>query len=700
MTEHLQADDRDDTGTTAPRQDAQDSPLQSPPAPDQKANGQHDPEQDKRDKRDAAIAELAAMDELEADPFIEPKAAELGVSAKALNRAVNKARHAAAAKKKTHANTEKKAEADAIKAQEKARADAKKAEAQAAKLKAEADAKAAKAKLKVEAAAAKAREKARKAAEARARLDAQKTPQPLVDDDDDPLHEWAPPDPDTLPEIIVAGGERPAIADAALAAMKAAGVPFYQRGKDLVRVCLIKLKQSSGKMVRVPAISTVTKPMMLRALGLCAKWRAFTKELDLVPIDPPANVADHILGMIGDWPFPPLRGVIATQTMRHDGTLLTKPGYDRATGLVLFNPPPIATIPERPTKADALEALALLRALLDEVKFADDGGVSLAGAISMLMTPVLRGMMSVAPLHIVNKPAPGTGGSYMQDIMAAISIGEPCPVLSLTLNNDEENEKRLSSAALSGQPIIAIDNMVGTLLGQFLCQLVERPMPQVRLLGKSELITITNNHTTVANGNNVGIAADMVRRTLQISLDADEENPENRTFTHNPVAEVLADRGKYVRAILVIARAYRVAGRPGRKPQRLSFGEWSDNIRSALVWLGWPDCDDSIATVRAADPAGAQLHGVITAWATDLTVGIGYHTSELITRANEWVETERVRPALWEALFAIAGTKLGQLDPRALGRWLEAHLNRVVGKHKLLVDRADKSRPRWKLETR
>jgi putative DNA primase/helicase len=324
----------------------------------------------------------------------------------------------------------------------------------------------------------------------------------------------------------------------------------------------------------------------------------------------------------------------------------------------------------------------------------------------MLMTPPLRGMMSVVPLHIVNKPAPGTGGSYMQDIMAAIAIGEPCPVISLTLNNDEENEKRLSSAALSGQPIIAIDNMVGTLLGQFLCQLVERPMPQVRLLGKSELITIPNNHTVVSNGNNVAIAADMVRRTLQISLDADEENPESRTFTRNPVAEVLADRGRYIAAILTIVRAYRVAGSPEKLPQRLSFGEWSDNVRSALVWLGWPDCDESISTVRAADPAGAQLHGVIAAWATDLTVSVVYRTSELIKEATEVVYAgdgsggQRKKPDLWDALFNVAGGKNGQLDARALGRWLEAHLNRVSGGFKLLVDRSDTSRPRWGLEPR
>jgi hypothetical protein len=642
----------------------------------------------KADPLQAAVDRLAALPELEYDRIKKVEAERLGLDdVSILNRAVARARRAA--KAEAAAKTE-------------ASAKAAKAAAKAAKAKTEADTEATKAEAKARDAEARAAEKARKAAEAKARLDAQKTPQPVTDDDGDSLRDWTPPDLDTLPEIIVAGGERPAIADAALAAMKAAGVPFYQRGKDLVRVCRIRLKQSNGKMVRVPALTTVTKPMMLRALGLCAKWRAYSKEFDLVRIDPPSDLGDHILSMIGEWPFPPLRGVVATQTMRYDGTLLTKPGYDAATGLVLFNPPPMPAIPDQPTKRDALEALALLNGLLDEVKFAEDDNVSRAGAISMLMTTVLRGMMSVAPLHIVNKPAPGSGGSYMQDIMAAISIGEPCPVLSLTLNNDEENEKRLSAAALSGQPIIAIDNMVGTLLGQFLCQLVERPMPQVRLLGKSELVTIPNNHTTVANGNNIAIAADMVRRTLQISLDADEENPESRTFTRNPVAEVLADRGRYIAAILTIARAYRIAGSPGKLPPRLSFGEWSDNVRSALVWLGWPDCDESIKAVRAADPVGAQLHGVITAWAAELDVGIGYYTGELVTLAGEYVTdaNERARPAVWDALFNVAGNKTGQLDPRALGRWLEAHLNRVSGRHKLLVDRTNKARPRWSVESR
>ena len=517
---------------------------------------------------DLSVVDLAALDGIIFGKIVKAKAALLDVTPTVLTKLVDQARAAA-------------------------RAEARAAE-RATKAKAEAAAKAAKAEAKARDAEAKAKEKARKVAEARARLEAQKKPQPLTDDDEDPLRNWTPPHPDTLPEIIVAGGERPAIADVALKAMKDAGVPFYQRGKELVRVNRIKLKQSNGKTVRVPAISTVTKPMLLRAMGLCARWMAYTRDYELVRIDPPPDLGDHILGMLDDWPFPPLRGVIATQTMRFDGTLLTEPGYDKATGLVLFNPPEMPKIFAHPTKQDALEALAFLNDLLTGFDFAEDDNLSRTGAISMLMTPVLRGMMPAAPVHFITKPDADSGGSYLQDLMSAICLGERCPTISLTLHNDEENEKRLSAAAMTGQPIIAIDNFSGTLMGNFFCQLIDRPMPQVRVLGKSEMVTIPNNHTVVANGINIAIGTDAVRRGVRIELDPNVENPSERTFTRDPVAEVLADRGPAVAAVLTIARAYRVAGMPGKLPPRPGFEVWSDNVRSALKWLNWADCDLSI----------------------------------------------------------------------------------------------------------
>jgi len=89
--------------------------------------------------------------------------------------------------------------------------------------------------------------------------------------DDDVLGDWVPPH--TLPQIIVYAGERHLAVDQGLAALAAGRVPFYQRGQDLVRICLIKLKLSNGDDVRVPAVSIVTLPMLMRALSPSSRIR-------------------------------------------------------------------------------------------------------------------------------------------------------------------------------------------------------------------------------------------------------------------------------------------------------------------------------------------------------------------------------------------------------------------------------------------
>ena len=66
--------------------------------------------------------------------------------------------------------------------------------------------------------------------------------------------------------------------------------------------------------------------------------------------------------------------------------------------------------------------------------------------------------------------------------------------------------------------------------------------------------------------------------------------------------EILANRGAYIAAALTICRAYIAAGRPNLLPQLASFGEWSDTVRSALVWLGEADPVKSMDTSRADDP--------------------------------------------------------------------------------------------------
>jgi putative DNA primase/helicase len=495
-----------------------------------------------------------------------------------------------------------------------------------------------------------------------------------------------------IESIEVKGGERHLAADRGLQALAAAQVPFYQRGTKMVRVARVKAKNASGETFLVPGIVPVTDAILDRALGQSVPWVRFdVRTKKHVAIDPPKPVVQQILGMVDEWPFPPLRGIIQCPTLRRDGSLLDAEGYDEQTGLVLSKSLKMPPIPDRPTREDAEASLAQLNMLLTEFPFVDDEG-SHAVALSMIMTPVLRAAMEVAPMHLVNKPAPGTGASYLADVASMIATGNRCAVKAQG-RNPEETEKRLIGSALEGRPIIALDNCHRVLEGDFLCQVTERPLLELRALGKSDQHIIANSFCIFANGNNITVADDMVRRTIRCAMDANRENPELRSFKSSPLAMISANRGNFVAACLTIARAYVAAGRPNQSPPLASFEQWSAIVRDPLVWLG---CRDPVATMdalRKEDPAGVERHRVFEAWKLRIGVDRPATTSEIIEIANS-------DTPLRDALRAVASRRLGtEIDPKELGKWLSSQEKTIAAGCKLKVDRlTNKAKPKWYLE--
>ena len=493
----------------------------------------------------------------------------------------------------------------------------------------------------------------------------------------------------TVPIITVVSGERHAAADAGIDALVAAGVPFYQRDR-IVRVCQIPAKAIGGGTTLTPGIVEVTPAYLSRSLGVAAQWQRVNRKGDLVRIDPPREVVEQICEMGGEWPFPVLSGVTGTPTMRPDGTLLLEEGYDPATGLVLIGPPSLPPIAEQPTKADADAALGQLNALLNEFPFRTS--TDRAVALSELLTPVLRGAMPAAPMHLVNAPQAGTGKSYLAEIASAIATGERCAVVAFS-PDPKETEKRLIAHALAGYPLLALDNVSGDLEGDFLCQITERPLLQLRPLGTSNLIRVANAFTVLANGNNAVVAADMVRRTIQCELDANMEAPETRSFRGDPLACVNRARGTYIAAALTIARAYICAGQPERLVPLPSYEGWSDLVRSALVWLGCADPAASMATLRQSDPALVERSKVFNSWAKTLNTGDAYLVAELAERAREVDAVE-----LHDAFLEVARNRSAPVvDPLRLAWWLRKAENTVAAGLKWTCDRSDTARPRWSL---
>jgi putative DNA primase/helicase len=379
-----------------------------------------------------------------------------------------------------------------------------------------------------------------------------------------------------LPTIHVIGGGLSDNATAGEDAIIAADHLIYRRGTMLMRPIVQEVDATHGRRTKVAQLVPVTQPYMSDLLCKSAKWTRYDlRQKKRVQIDPPVDVAQLILHRSGEWKFKEIIGVMTTPTLRPDGSLLVRPGYDSATRLVLMEPPLMPAIPCNPTREEAISALTLLDGLLDEFPYADKPSRTVA--LSALITPVVRGAFSVTPMHAACAPAAGTGKSYLFDIAAAISTGQPCPVMAAG-RDEEETEKRLGAALLAGQSIINIDNVNGNLGGDALCQIIERPLVEIRRLGKSELVRIECRTTVFATGNNLHFIGDMTRRVLTSMLDAYQERPELRQFKHDPVAEILTERGRYVAAVLTLVRAYIVAGRPRVVPRLTSFEGWLPGI--------------------------------------------------------------------------------------------------------------------------
>lgn len=498
-----------------------------------------------------------------------------------------------------------------------------------------------------------------------------------------------PTSPDSRPVIMVTPGSLSRNADEAEQALIDAEIQFYERSNGLVRPIVKEVDALRGGKTKAAQLATVCLVYMRDLLGRVAHWVRFDAETQRwVPINPPTAVAATVLARAGEWAFPSIAGIITTPTLRPGGTVLDQPGFDPDTRLLLIDPPEMEPIPDNPTKSDAVAALDLLKGLIVEFSFVD--GVSRAVMLSALITPVARGAFPVAPMHTMDAPVAASGKSFFLDIVAAIATGQPMPVIS-TGKDEQECEKRLGSALLAGQSLICIDNISGALSGDCLCQIIERPRPQVRILGKSEMPTVETRGTMLfANGNNLLIVGDLCRRVVRARLDPNMENPELRVYKHDPLAMIAADRGAYVRACLVICRAYAAASRPEPATRFASFEAWSDIVRSALIWLGEADPVASMVSAKADDPERASFRDLLLEWA--VTIGTGEANAKTL---GEVIEISREtddgwpHPALRHSDFnsalhaAVVGNdRHKRLNASTLSYWLRGRRRTIVGQYR------------------
>ena len=388
----------------------------------------------------------------------------------------------------------------------------------------------------------------------------------------------------------------------------------------------------------------------------------------LVPINCPLGLVDRILGDGTNWNgYPTLHATVETPTLRADGTILDKPGYDIATGL-FYDPADVKFPPieERPTVEQGKTAMKMVEDLLVDFPFVDD--VSKSVALSLLLTSVVRRTMDIAPIYGIDADDAEAGKTTLAKVGGALATGRDIEVQAYA-SNVEERDKLLPGLLLSGSPYILFDNLPdGCIIeGAEIEKVVTSAIYASRPFGKNDVVrTMPTNATLVFNGNKIGAAGAMTTRLLIVRLVPKAPLAE-RKFKHaDIVAYTIKNRPLLVTAILTALRCYLVHGKEVEK-DRDRFPQWSRLIRSALLWYGYKDPLRGGDALRRDDPTKEAQREVLRQWWNKFR--------DAPVRARDLAREAEVRDALAEGI----NIRAADVNGIRTGRYIDRIINVRLG---------------------
>ena len=229
----------------------------------------------------------------------------------------------------------------------------------------------------------------------------------------------------------------------------------------------------------------------------------------------------------GLWPgVRQLNGVVTVPTLRSDGTILNKPGYDPQSGLLYSPDNCTPDVLEIPTPDDAIRACNQLLEIVAEFPFKTDA--HRATWLAYLLTPLARhAFEGPSPLFLLDANVRASGKSLLADIVSLVVVGTEAQRFA-NPDCDEECRKRITAVVLENVPLLLIDNITGSLGCPSLDAALTGTIWKDRELGKNRNVEGPLRTVWSASGNNVVLEADTARRVAHVRLESPEENPELR----------------------------------------------------------------------------------------------------------------------------------------------------------------------------
>ncbi len=385
------------------------------------------------------------------------------------------------------------------------------------------------------------------------------------------------------PRVVVRNAQLHKVATDAYAALLVANEPprlFNFFGRLSSVVC-----GAEGR----PSVRTCTESELRRLLSEAADFTTSAVVGKGSDVFPPTPIASSILSQHAFPGIPALKGVIETPTLRPDGSLLSKGGYDQETGLILAPLPSFSMpdVPVQPSSGDVQRAIGCIEEMVRDFPLKDQA--SYANTFALILTAIIRHAISGnTPLALIDAPQPGTGKSLLAEVISVVATGRPAGMMTAP-GDEDEWRKKITTRLMTGSAFIVIDNVVGRLDSAQLCTALTTSEWRDRQLGGNSDVVLPQRATWLATGNNIRTGADLARRCYWIRLDARMSRPWSRNSFHHPdlTRWVSKNRGALVSAVLTLAMAWIDAGKPAWHGQALGgFEEWSSTIGGILSVAG------------------------------------------------------------------------------------------------------------------
>ena len=399
--------------------------------------------------------------------------------------------------------------------------------------------------------------------------------------------------------------------------------------------------------------------------------------------DPPPAICASVISLGSQRRLKSLMGVITAPTLRSDGSLLNKAGYDLKTELIYEPVGDVPDIPMYPSKGQALQAINELWKPFENFPFC--GPIDRAVHLAALLTAAVRSSMTLAPGFAYDAPVQGSGKTLLARCVGVLLSGtDPSVWPHTATRDDEEIRKRIFTVLRSGARVLIWDNVVGAFDSPSMASCMTSPMLTDRVLGQSISSTVPNRMMLILTGNNLTLQGEMPRRVLVCRIDPEIERPFSRHFELEPFGYCRANRQRMICAALTLIRAYLTRGLETPLNGRLaSFEEWDECVRHSVSYANelmpdmFGDVMDSIVANQTADPELETLTIFLKAW-FDAFPTRAISATELITSVSGILNDSN----LIHLKKAIEDLPLGnqhQLSSKSIGRYLGYRKGRVAG---------------------